>query len=75
MTGPVVVSDEVYALMNEMIEEAQTAANRAASENWRSWCLAKRDALTELKLRLRDGRAEPRWIHQTMRTYAASRAS
>ena len=49
----------------EMIEEAQREANLTMREPDKSLILAKRDALTEVKFRLRDGVLNPRWTRRS----------
>lgn len=54
--------EEVIHTVHLMIEEAQREANRAPTEAARQRLLAKRDALTEAKFRIRDGRVNSDWI-------------
>ncbi len=57
-------SDKVFyyvKVLTEMIEEAQAAAHTALSERDRQLLLAKRDALSEAKFRIRDNAADHTW--------------
>ena len=45
-----------------MLDDAQEAANRASEPDERARFIGARDALDELKFRLRDGRRRTRWI-------------
>ena len=51
----------------DMIEEAQREANYCMNPDDRRQILAKRDALTEFKLRVRDGRIDPHWTRRASR--------
>lgn len=64
--------DPVRELTN-MIEEAQLAANMAINESHRLALIAQRDALTEAKFRLRDGRSNPQWLRVHATQLRASR--
>lgn len=55
---------EVVALLFEMIEECQREANFAYTDTERQLSLAKRDALTELRFRIRDGKRDPMWVRR-----------
>ena len=48
-------------ILTEMIEEAQEQINHALSEIDKQILRAKRDALDEVKFRIRDGIPDPTW--------------
>lgn len=58
---------DVLQMVWEMIEDAQQAANAAHSDFWRERLLAQRDALTELRLRIRDGKCDRHWLRRMRR--------
>ncbi len=58
---------EVLGMINEMLEHSQQEANRAADTVLRRERIAQRNALTELKRRIRDGNFDPAWIYFSAR--------
>ena len=60
MSRPADVSACVQ-ILTEMIEEAQTEVNHALSELDKQLLRAKRDALNEVKFRIRDDTPDPTW--------------
>lgn len=60
LSTPQTVS-ECVAILTEMIEEAQREAEHCTARRDHEILIAKRDALTEAKLRIRDGRGNHRW--------------
>lgn len=61
-------AEECLKLVCDLIDEAQREANHCVLEYDRCQILAKRDALTELKLRIKEGRANHRWARQAIIT-------
>lgn len=55
----------IVNMLNEMIEEAQREANACVIDRDFLVLIAKRDAITEVKMRLRDGRYNPQWARMT----------
>lgn len=53
--------ESLLQILTEMIEEAQREANISVNALTRYGLIAKRDALDELKFRLRDGRVNLDW--------------
>lgn len=64
MPAKVSVRREIVSMLWEMIEECQREAYYATSAREREIYLAKRDALTEIRLRVRDGQRDPSWLHR-----------
>lgn len=59
---------EILDMLNHMLEEVQHEANRAVRDERRQLLIAKRNTLTELKMRIRDGRANMRWAKGVFET-------
>lgn len=53
--------EDCLCVIAEMTREAQRAANETLCDTTRLMLLAKRDALDEVKFRVRDGRVNSAW--------------
>lgn len=62
--GETISVDTCLAMLFEMIEEAQREANHCLNHADRQLILSKRDALTELRMRLRGNQIDPYWVRR-----------
>ena len=58
--------EDCMKIIIAMLEEVQQEAHHCQSHADNRYLIAKRDALTELKFRVRDGRRDPLWARRVL---------